>query len=293
MNKTTMHKAPCHLSLYEEIFTHSSIGMAVTDFSGQCLDVNDAMCKLVGATREQVLEQNFNRLESWKKSGLLDVALGVIEDKTERHHTVTLTTSFGSKITIDYHIIPITDEKQDRLLFIFNDITKQKQAEEFLIKSNEILEQRVIGRTAELSHKTEKLEEANIALKILVEKRKEDKDSLERAIRSNIKKLIKPYLEKIKARSDDESLNVLVGVIESNLVEITSSFVQKDKDILAKLTPMQTQVANLIQQGHTTKEIASILHLSPSTIACHRQEIRKRLSLNKEKINLRTALIAK
>ena len=124
-----------------------------------------------------------------------------------------------------------------------------------------------------------------------MEKRAVDKNILEEEVLSSIEKLITPYLEKVIMRCDDESQKILLEILQSNLAEITSSFAQKHKDILSKLTPTQIQVADLIKQGHTTKEIASLLDLSPSTIACHRQEIRKRLSLNKEKINLRAALI--
>jgi len=48
----------------------------------------------------------------------------------EKHHEVSLTSSFSRKITIDYHIIPFTADEQRYLLFIFNDITDKKRAEE-------------------------------------------------------------------------------------------------------------------------------------------------------------------
>jgi DNA-binding NarL/FixJ family response regulator len=62
------------------------------------------------------------------------------------------------------------------------------------------------------------------------------------------------------------------------------------KSILSNLTPTQIQIADLIKQGQTTKEIASLLNLSPSTVACHRLDIRKRLSLTNQKTNLQAAL---
>ena len=117
-------------NFYKEVFSNSSIGMAVTDMSGQCIDVNNTMCRVVGGTREQILAQNFNHIESWKKTGLLDAALAVIREKKEKHHEVTLTTSFDRTVTIDYHIIPFTAEEQSYLLFIFNDISAKKQAED-------------------------------------------------------------------------------------------------------------------------------------------------------------------
>ena len=91
-------------------------------------------------------------------------------------------------------------------------------------------------------------------------------------------------------RCNEDSQDALLEIIQSNLDEITSSFAHNYKDYLSNLTPTQIQIADLIKQGQKTKEIASLLNLSPSTIACHRQEIRKRLSLTNKKINLQTAL---
>jgi DNA-binding response OmpR family regulator/DNA-binding CsgD family transcriptional regulator len=177
-------------------------------------------------------------------------------------------------------------------LQLLREIGERKLAEEDLQQAHVELEQRVADRTAELNRKTERLTETNIALKILLEKREEDKKELQEKVMFNIEKLIFPYLEKLKKRCDNESQKALMEIIRSNLAEITSSFVYNYKDYLSNLTPNQIQIADLIKQGQTTKEIASLLNLSPSTIACHRQEIRRRLSLTNKKINLQAALTA-
>jgi DNA-binding NarL/FixJ family response regulator len=106
----------------------------------------------------------------------------------------------------------------------------------------------------------------------------------------NVERLINPYLEKLRMKCNQASQEALLKIIQLNLDEITSSFTHNHKSILSNLTPAQIQIADLIKQGQTTKEIASILNLSPSTIACHRQDIRKRLSLTNQKTNLQAAL---
>lgn len=128
MNFSPKHSFPT-FHFYKEILFNSTVGIAVCDFSGQCLEVNDAMCQMVGGTKEQILALNFNSMNSWKQSGLLDVTLAVIKEKTKKNHDITITTSFGKTLAIDCHIIPFFVERQNYLLFIFNDITRRKQAE--------------------------------------------------------------------------------------------------------------------------------------------------------------------
>ena len=174
-----------------------------------------------------------------------------------------------------------------------NEIKERKLAEKALQKAHDELEERVEDRTAQLNQKTQRLEETNIALKVLLEKREDDKKEFEENITYNIEKLVIPYLEELKMRCSDDSQKTFVGIVKSNLDEITSSFAHNSKDYFLNLTPTQIQIADLIKQGQTTKEIASLLNLSPSTVACHRQEIRKRLALTNKKVNLQAALAAK
>ena len=177
-------------------------------------------------------------------------------------------------------------------LQLLGEIEERKLAEKALQEAHDELEQRVADRTTELNLKTERLTEANIALRILLEKREEDKEELEGKVMFNIEKLIFPYLEKLKMRCNNEYQEAFLEIIQTNLDEITSSFAYNHKDYLANLTPTQIQIADLIKQGLATKKIASLLNLSPFTIAFHRQEIRKRLSLTNKKINLQAALTA-
>ncbi len=203
----------------------------------------------------------------------------------------------GEEIWFEGHSIPTV--RKNEIIFdgIFIDITHKikqetelRQAKEAVDTANKKLEQRVADRTAQLDQKTGRLRETNVALKILLEKREEDKRELEENVMFNVENLIYPFLEKLKMKCNEESQQTFLKSIQSNLDEITSSFAPNHKNYLSNLTPAQVQIANLIKQGQTTKEIASLLNLSPATIACHRQEIRRRLCLTNKKTNLQTAL---
>jgi DNA-binding CsgD family transcriptional regulator len=146
-------------------------------------------------------------------------------------------------------------------------------------------------RTKELGRKTQHLEESNIALKVLLRQREKDKINIEDIVLNNIEKLVLPYLEKIKIKMDGFDEYAYIEAIESNLKEITRSFNNNFSNELSKLTPAEIQIVDLIKKNKTTKEIARLLKLSPTTIATHRQNIRKKLNLTNKKANLRTFLL--
>lgn len=179
---------------------------------------------------------------------------------------------------------------QDMQRLLHGEIEERKLTQQALEESRAHLEQRVADRTSELKQKTINLAESNVALKVLLEKREDDQKDFEEKIMFNIEKLILPYLEKLSSNCSDKSQQTLLKIIKSNLDELTSSFGAAQKDYLSSLTPAQFQIADLIKQGKTTREISKLLNISPATVACHRQEIRKRLELTNRKINLRTAL---
>ena len=69
-----------------------------------------------------------------------------------------------------------------------------------------------------------------------------------------------------------------------------SPFARNVSAIYSKLTPKELQIADLIKQGKTTKEIAAIMTSSVRTIEFHRSNIRHKFGL-KAKANLRTHLL--
>ncbi len=157
------------------------------------------------------------------------------------------------------------------------DITVRKQAEEMLEK-----------REVELEAKTNELEDLNAALRVLLKQREEDKNELEQKVLSNVKLLILPYIEKLKSRIDLKGSSY-VNILESNLREIVSPFAQKLSVKYLNLTNREVQIANLIKEGKTTKEIAALLNVSESAVNVYRYHIRRKLSLTK-KHNLRSYL---
>jgi DNA-binding CsgD family transcriptional regulator len=159
------------------------------------------------------------------------------------------------------------------------DITERKRAEKSLRAMAE-----------ELQSKTRTLEEMNAALRVLLKQRENDKNELEERVLASVKELVMPHLEELKKCLSDQRELTHVQILESNLQGIISPFAQKLSLQYLHLTQKEIQIANLIKEGKTTKEIARFMNLSKFAIDTHRAHLRNKLGLTNKKANLRTYL---
>ncbi|MBW2179895.1 MAG: helix-turn-helix transcriptional regulator [Deltaproteobacteria bacterium] len=84
----------------------------------------------------------------------------------------------------------------------------------------------------------------------------------------------------------------MIDIIKKNLVQITSQFSNGIESGDLKLTPAEMNIANLVKQGKTNKEIAELYQLSARTVESHRDSIRKKIGIKNKKINLRSYLMS-
>ncbi len=162
-----------------------------------------------------------------------------------------------------------------------------------LAKTNKQLRQEIEQRaraTEKLRAYSKQLEEMNTAMRVLLDKRGEDRQRSEELIRLNLKELLDPYLERLENSELRSHQRQLVDVIRTNLEEVIGSTTSAFSSKFFMFSPNELQVVNLIRTGKTTKEMAQLLNLSTRTIEAYRNSIRKKLNIKHKKINLRTYL---
>lgn len=168
-----------------------------------------------------------------------------------------------------------------RLVVSHEDITLLKLTEEKLRQSERALLEQKQG-----------LEEANIALKVLLKQRESDKTELEQKVLGNVKDLVLPYLEKLKRAPLKAREKTLVGIIDTHIQDIISPLMQRISNANILLTPQEMQIASLVRDGKASKEIAAILNVSEATVHFHRKNLRRKFGLHNTRTNLRSYLLS-
>ena len=167
-----------------------------------------------------------------------------------------------------------------------------KESEKTLLDSRNQLKEQVVKMTSRLKELRDEFEDVNTTLKVLLRVRDTDKSAAQDALTHGMNREIAPFLLKLKKSVRDRKQIHLLDVIESNLQKLASSYGNTSAGTLLfwQLTPVEIQVASMIKQGLSTKDIATALSLSPETINVHRKHIRKKLGLGSKAANLRSHL---
>jgi len=147
-------------------------------------------------------------------------------------------------------------------------------------------------REQELAGESNRLFEMNTALKVLLQQREDDRKEMQMMILSNVRKLVLPYVDKLNRTQLNPIQANYVNVIAANLNNIISPFLRTLEASLMDLTPREIEVAQLVRDGKTAKEIADMLNISVRSIESHKDNLRRKMGLNNKKINLRTHLMS-
>lgn len=147
----------------------------------------------------------------------------------------------------------------------------------------------VVGRE-QLEKNALRLEEANLALNVLLKQHEKNKNDLADDVLGNVETIILPHLHRLKTSGLTPHQGKMIELLENDLRTMVSPFARTLSSRFYRLTPTEVRIANLIKQGKTTKEIALLLGVAISTIDTHRNHIREKLKLKSRRINLRTFL---
>ena len=269
---------------YRNVFAVESDAVFLIDEeTEEILDLNEAACVLY-----QYRQQELKQMKAADLSAEPKLSRRAWEKHQTRvqlhHHRKKDNTIFPVDISLSY----LTLKGRSVFLMAIRDVTEQQAAEEELKEHRKNLETLVWEQTQELRMKSEAVEELNVALRVLLRQVQEDKDTLEQRFVANVNKLVLPYLKKINKSRLDKQQSSYLDIMEANLNEIMSPLLHNLQQI--NLSPREIQVANLVKEGKTTKEIAQIVGVAADAVNSYRNSIRQKLGLNNKKVNLQSYL---
>lgn len=172
----------------------------------------------------------------------------------------------GSEFWNEWHVEPIRDDsgKVTHYIAIQHDISERKRAEQAI-------------------------EQKNAALSEILQQIEFEKARIKEGVVMNVEQVLLPALKKIRRKGTPLDKKY-IDVLEQSLNDMTSNFGIKVSDKKIMLSPREVEIANLIKNGISSKEMVDMLNISAKTIETHRNRIRKKLGITRKDVNLTTYL---
>ncbi len=222
---------------YSLLVEHIKEGIIFYDIAGIIINVNNRFSEMIGYSRDEIIGNHIT--DFLGPVGRIFFQQDPLNNNYQESTYLSFIKKGGNNVDTSISISCVSGADGCAIgnLAVIADITELRQTTERLRTKEE-----------ELNLINAKLEEINVALRVLLEKNTENKKT-----------------------------------IHSSL----SHFSFNDLD----LTCSELQIAKLVKEGKSTKEIADILNISERTVDTHRFNIRKKIGISKQGKNLRSHLL--
>lgn len=169
----------------------------------------------------------------------------------------------------------------ERYLLAYEDVTAQMHSEQALF-----------NREQELREKSQTLEDINTALNVVLNQKSSPQNDLKSTMYINLRDLILPHLDELEAALRTGAQNVCLNTVRAGLKHM-AELCRNDLTLAdLNLTNRERQLAEMIKNDMTSSRIAAKLGLSESAVEFHRNNIRRKLGIAKQRVNLKTYLKA-
>lgn len=266
---------------YRRIVDTANEGIWELDGNHVTVYVNQVMGEMLGYYRAEMLNQHVSFFMFEEDIKDHDEQMSLRREGLSGIYLRRFRTKKGGELWTKVHARALCDGKGKYIgsFAMLTDVTEQKQAEEALRTSKEFLQTQSL-----------RLEQVNIALKVLLDQREAEKRKTAEDLKLNIRRFILPHLESLEAYLADPAPKAFVEIVKTNLELLTARDNAGGIAISADLTPTEMRVADLIRSGRNCKDIASLLNISIDTVSFHRKNIRRKLGITSKRINLQSYL---
>jgi DNA-binding CsgD family transcriptional regulator len=143
----------------------------------------------------------------------------------------------------------------------------------------------------ELSLQSRRLEEQEVALRVLGSQMGQDRDEALKEVSLKIRALIMPLLRDLKKDEDDPYRMRKLSMLEKHIDELDKPVISRLPLQDQPLTHRELQVALYVKEGYSSKEIAELICVSKRTVDYHRNNLRSKFRLDGRDSTLQTFLM--
>jgi PAS domain S-box-containing protein len=271
------------LPYWEAIFNTVADGIIVTDASGIILAVNRAALAMVGYAADELAGKHIKILSvnGSDEKARPDIVRHMMAADYVGPYETAYRRKGGTAMPVEVNISLLRQRsgKPLRAIASFRDVTERQKARADLQQKEQ-----------ELAEKSHRLEEANIALKVMLEQVEQERHESEEKILANLMQTVKPSIEKLRELCTTTAQQGYLDLLLHQVREIASSFASRLGVRGMHLTPTEMTVAHHLAAGRTTHIIAELMDISASAVNFHRRNIRQKLGIKSRRINLRAYL---
>jgi PAS domain S-box-containing protein len=149
------------------IFSRAAVGLSEVSLDGRFLRVNDELCRLLGRTREELLTLGIPEVthpdsQAETREAVARAAASGGPASLEKRYV----RPDGSEVWANSSATLLRDDQGSprAFLVVTTDLTERKRYEDWLLRANELLEERVADRTAALAAMNRELEQRSESL---------------------------------------------------------------------------------------------------------------------------------
>lgn len=260
----------------EMFFNQPLYLVCIANLDGNFLCINRAFTSILGYNEEELLNKPF-------------IDFVHPQDKKKTRHEIHRLTQGLDTVNFENRylakngewkwmswICPAPSMGSNTVYAIASDVTDRKNLEESLLNARKKLEE----QSSQLGQK-------NAALKELMEQLENEKRYWINKWHEDLANSILPDLRKLQLkRESDRSFVTILQKLEG----MTQNHSSRIQQIKYQLSPRQKEICELVKSGFTSKEIGRMLNLSKQTIDSYRRDVRKKLGIQNEGINLTACL---
>ncbi len=252
-------------NVLKAIMSASLDGVALLDKDGRVLAVNHAMAAWLGGVTQETA--GTDQMSS-PVSGL-DLIGRDLLDTVYRTGAPLRAEDERDGRWFDNSVCPVLGHsgEVEGVVALSRDVTEQRRAEKELRKAEE------------------ELRKKGIELRNITGRISEWEKTFDQRVQENVRRQILPLIQQLRvmtSKADSFLADLLAGLLEKLAVKDAVAL----PDDLPALSVRETEIAVLIIQGKSTKEISDALSISQRSVEAHRYHIRGKLGLRKKGVGL-------